>query len=389
MDINYIYGIEQSILSSIIYDNSLLEYLIQNGLSSEDFTNKAHKDIFNSMCNLSKKYLDISELTLSNENKEFENFLIQILATNAISNPVAYIAILKDFKLRNNTVSIAKQIINDENSSGLELYTKLLEHSSNTKLDTMFKITPLDDVEEKEVEVCCKKCLPLVKRTANTIVAKGDTGKTFLLLLNALHYQLEQIINKTFKKCFCWFTEDDLTIIKKRKEILINEHFSIDEAALLRDPRYKDLLEISDELPFHFINKNYNKFEVSEKFYMLQHVLKSRELIILDPLASFIGTNENDNSSDKAFMDLISHWAKKDDKYIALIHHTPSDKLKSRGGEAIRDSSKIQYFVTKPKDKDNKVIENSKELEITVDKDNYKIFQGRTKKFKLEVFPNK
>ena len=52
------------------------------------------------------------------------------------------------------------------------------------------------------------------------------------------------------------------------------------------------------------------------------------------------------------------------------------------------DSSKIQYFVTKPKDKEGKIIETSNELEITVDKDNYKIFNNKPKKFRLKVFPN-
>lgn len=384
----YIHNIEQSILSSIIYDNKLFSFLLENGLDADDFSHVGHKEIFKTMSELSKRYLDINEINIAKENKKFEDLLIQVLVTNAISNPVSYIEILKDYRLKNKTISIAKQIINQNELSGKELYSKLLEETNNIDVNSMFNIKAIDDIEDKEIEVCCLDGLPLVKRTANTIVAKGDTGKTYLLLLNALRYQLEQIKNKTFKKCFCWFTEDDATIIKKRKDLLITEHFSIDDAALLRNPLYKDLLEISDELPFHFINKNYNKFEISEKFYMLQHILKSRELIILDPLASFIGVNENDNSSDKAFMDLISFWAKKDDKYIALIHHTPGDKLKGRGGKAIRDSSKIQYFVTKPKDKEGKIIETSNELEITVDKDNYKIFNNKPKKFRLKVFPN-
>jgi hypothetical protein len=388
MDNTYIHNIEQCILSSIIYDNKLLLFLIENGLESDDFHNIGHQSIFKSMCDLSKKYVDINELNLANENKDFEGFLLQILTTNPVSNPVAYLELLKDNRLKNNTILIAKKIINKSDSTGKELYAMLLESINNIQIDTMFRIKAIDDVEEKEIEVCCRNYLPLVKRTANTIVAKGDTGKSYLLLLDALHYQLEQIKNKTFKKCFCWFTEDDPAIIKERKNKLISEKFSIDDAALLKDPKYKDLLELSDELPFHFINKNYNKFEISEKFYMLQHILKSRELIILDPLASFIGVNENDNSTDKAFMDLIAFWAKKDDKYIALIHHTPGDKLKGRGGEAIRDSSKIQYFLTKPKDKEGKIIEKSKELEIIVDKDNYKIFKNLPRKFKLDVFPD-
>ena len=122
---------------------------------------------------------------------------------------------------------------------------------------------------------------------------------------------------------------------------------------------------------------------------MLQHITRDKELIILDPLASFIGINENDNSSNKAFMDLISHWAKKDDKYIALIHHTPNDKLKGRGGEAIRDSSKVQYFLQKVKDEKGVLVDRAKgSLDVIVDKDNYNIFKDKPKKFRLKVFPN-
>lgn len=387
---NYIFNIEQAILTSIIFDNKLIDLLISKGLVYDDFTSLAHQEIYKIMVNLSKKYIDINETTIANENSKLENTLLQILAANPITNPLSYVDIIKDNKLKHNTIKIAKQIVNDnEEISGKELYSKLLQSINNIQIDNMFKIKSLDDVEDKKVEVCCRNYLPLVKRTANTIVAKGDTGKTFVLLNVALHFVLEQIKKETFKKCLCWFTEDDISIIKERRNLLINTYFTKEDAKLLRDPKYKDLLEITEELPFHFINKTFNKFEIDEKFYMLQHLTKDKELIILDPLASFIGINENDNSSNKAFMDLISYWAKKDDKYIALIHHTPNDKLKSRGGEAIRDSSKIQYFLQKIKDEKGAIIDKAKEsLEVIVDKDNYDIFKDSPKKFRIKVFPN-
>lgn len=387
---NYIFNIEQAILTSIIFDNKLIDLLISKGLVYDDFTSLAHQEIYKIMVNLSKKYIDINETTIANENSKLENTLLQILAANPITNPLSYVDIIKDNKLKHNTIKIAKQIINDnEDISGKELYSKLLQSINNIQIDNMFKIKSLDDVEDKKVEVCCRNYLPLVKRTANTIVAKGDTGKTFVLLNVALHFVLEQIKKETFKKCLCWFTEDDISIIKERRNLLINTYFTKEDAKLLRDPKYKDLLEITEELPFHFINKTFNKFEIDEKFYMLQHLTKDKELIILDPLASFIGINENDNSSNKAFMDLISYWAKKDDKYIALIHHTPNDKLKSRGGEAIRDSSKIQYFLQKIKDEKGAIIDKAKDsLDVIVDKDNYDIFKDSPKKFRIKVFPN-
>ena len=136
---------------------------------------------------------------------------------------------------------IAKQITNDNQEiSGKELYSKLLQSINNIQVDNMFKIKSLDDVEDKNIEVCCQNYLPLVKRTANTIVAKGDTGKTFVLLTVALHYQLEQIKRQTYKKCLCWFTEDDTSIIKERRNLLIDTHFTKSDAELLRDPKYKD-----------------------------------------------------------------------------------------------------------------------------------------------------
>lgn len=387
---NYIFNIEQAILTSIIFDNKLIDLLISKGLVYDDFTSLAHQEIYKIMVNLSKKYIDINETTIANENSKLENTLLQILAANPITNPLSYVDIIKDNKLKHNTIKIAKQIVNDnEDISGKELYSKLLQSINNIQIENMFKIKSLDDVEDKKVEVCCRNYLPLVKRTANTIVAKGDTGKTFVLLNVALHFVLEQIKKETFKKCLCWFTEDDISIIKERRNLLINTYFTKEDAKLLRDPKYKDLLEITEELPFHFINKTFNKFEIDEKFYMLQHLTKDKELIILDPLASFIGINENDNSSNKAFMDLISYWAKKDDKYIALIHHTPNDKLKSRGGEAIRDSSKIQYFLQKIKDEKGAIIDKAKDsLDVIVDKDNYDIFKDSPKKFRIKVFPN-
>lgn len=183
MENNYLLNIEQAILSSIIYDNKIIELLISKGLVYDDFTSLAHQEIFKIMTILSKKYVDINEINIANENANLENSLIQILSTNPITNPISYIEIIKDNKLKINTLKIAKQITNDNQEiSGKELYSKLLQSINNIQIDNMFKIKSLDDVEDKKIEVCCQNYLPLVKRTANTIVAKGDTGKTFVLL---------------------------------------------------------------------------------------------------------------------------------------------------------------------------------------------------------------
>ncbi len=391
---NFVLNIERTLLSTILYDNKNLEIFVKYGLKASDFNFLVHKEIYKAMFSLSKKLLEINLINLHSINQNFEQHLVQIELANPVTNPIHYIETLKDYKLKQEIITNSKKLIaleKDDEVSGKRAFSLLLENINQINLENqkLFKIYPLDDAIADKPKILCSNIVPIVKKTVNLFTAKGGTGKTFLLLTIALHYQLNEIKNKTFNKCFCWFTEDDSSIIKNRKAEIIKDNFSQNDAKLLLDPQYKDLLQISNELPFHFLFKNNkNKFEVEEQFYILKYALKDFELLIFDPLASFLGINENDNSLAKSFMNLMVHWAREEDKAIALIHHTPYKEEKARGSESIRDTSKIHYFIRKIYDKEGKILPNTKDsLEIIIDKDNYNILKNFNKKFRVKVFP--
>jgi len=100
----YNIAFERSVLSSIIFDPEQFDEL-STILKKEDFYLPAHQDIFYAMTLLMQKDQPIDEEFIKKElvrAKKFdEQVLLEVLATNPISNTKAYVEELKD-KVRAN-----------------------------------------------------------------------------------------------------------------------------------------------------------------------------------------------------------------------------------------------------------------------------------------------
>ena len=109
----YNLAIERSILSSIIFDPQQFDEL-GNIIKKEDFYLPAHQEIFDAMGKLYTKDEPIDEEFIKKElvrAKKFEEqALLEVLATNPISNTKAYVEELKDKALKRHLLTLTTEI---------------------------------------------------------------------------------------------------------------------------------------------------------------------------------------------------------------------------------------------------------------------------------------
>ncbi|MDQ7021661.1 MAG: hypothetical protein Q9M91_07655 [Candidatus Dojkabacteria bacterium] len=104
---------------------------------------------------------------------------------------------------------------------------------------------------------------------------------------------------------------------------------------------------------------------------------------------AFYGTDENNNSSARRFMQLFTDWANKENKTIIFIHHSTKNTTQSRGASAFVDAVRTVYELDKVRDKEGNVKESNKRV-VKLTKDNYGI-SNILESFSVlrELFPNK
>ena len=109
----YNLAFERSILSSLIFEPSQFEE-IENMLDPHDFYLGAHQEIYGAMKSLVRKDQPIDEEFIKKElnaKKKFdEGVMLEILASNPISNTLAYIKEIKDKALKRHLLSLTTEI---------------------------------------------------------------------------------------------------------------------------------------------------------------------------------------------------------------------------------------------------------------------------------------
>ena len=360
-------NIESTVISSIIYNPALLD----------KYNSKLHKKLFflpfhiKIMSVIQAQYQAdkaIDEEIIRNKiGREHENDLIYIISKTPINGLDDYIEILQDYSLKRDMQALALDISTSlqNNTSGLALQAKVANISdalaSSNKLD-IFDIQNIQDIEDKEVEFICKAWLPIPIRTVSLVTAPGGTGKSWFVQQLAIR----AIEEGKIKKAFLWLSEDPKEISKNR----FNKVF--DKVLKLEDTSIKSKIDISDSPTIQFLYDDQRKVEVSPLFSHFKVKLQAYDLIILDPLIAFYGTDENNNSSARRFMQLFTDWANKENKTIIFIHHSTKNTTQSRGASAFVDAVRTVYEIDKIRDKDGKAKESNKRV-IKLTKDNYGI----------------
>lgn len=386
-------NIERTVLCSFIHNPYFIHDISEYNLVKDDFSNFYNQKIYEAILHFHSQDLPFDEIVLANylKIKEYESILMEILSITPLGDIQYYIKLLKDNKLKIYIEKLSSKLINNsKDSTGMELLAilqnSLMELDDKSIYDDFLKLRSINEIKEKKVEVIGKSYIPFPQGTVSLIVAPGDTGKTFVSINIALHFTLENIKNKSNKKIFAWLSEDAEGIIKDRYNAILSTLFSEKDQLLIKDR--EDLYQITDEMSFEVLNQKNREFHTNEYFYILKQKLKDFSLIILDPLLGFYTGDENDNSYARRFMQLFMHWAKKENKTIIFIHHSPKKSKDSRGASAIRDASRVLYQVDKIRDKEGKILENSNKLNFYLEKDNYQVSKYLdNKNFTREVFP--
>ncbi len=174
----YNLAIERSILSSILFDPKQFDEL-GTILKKEDFYLPAHQDIFEAMQLLAAKDEPIDEEFIKKEltrAKKFdENVLLEVLATNPISNTKAYVEELKDKALKRHlltlTTEIKKVTIEEDLPSDevIEIVEKKLYDITQQNISSDFKDSPT-------VTTDTLNYIKEMKARGNSILVGVDTG---------------------------------------------------------------------------------------------------------------------------------------------------------------------------------------------------------------------
>ena len=360
-------NIEATLLSSIIYDPALLEKYASK-INKKLFFLPLHQNIIDVILKLSEADKLIDEEIIKNKlGPQFENDLIYILTKNPVSGLDDYLEILQDYAMKRDMQTLAYDITKSlqSNVSGLELQAKvtnLTEKINSSNQLEILEINNISNIEDKEVDFICKSWLPIPVRTVSLVTAPGGTGKSWFVLQLAIRAIQEQKI----KKAFLWLSEDPKEISKNR----FNKIY--EKVVKLTDESIKSKIDISDSPTIQFLYDDQRKVEVSPLFSHFKAKLQEYDLIILDPLIAFYGTDENNNSSARRFMQLFTDWANKENKTIIFIHHSTKNTTQSRGASAFVDAVRTVYEIDKIRDKEGNEKDTHKRL-IKLTKDNYGI----------------
>ena len=377
-------GIEASVLSSIIFEPSQLDKY-GSRLHINLFYLPNHQKILNVILERHKSEKTIDEEIIKHIlGSDIEETLLFILQKNPIHNLDDYLEILQDFSTKREMQNIAFEIGHslESNMSGIEIQAKitnLTKELVNSNPLEILEIQKISEVEDKEVDFICQNWLPVPVRTVSLITAPGGTGKSWLVMQLAIRALEEGRVQKVF----LWLSEDPKEISKNR----FNKIF--DKVVCSNNPDIKEKIAISDSPTIQFLYEEQRRVEVSPLLAHFKAKLQDYDLIILDPLIAFYGTDENNNAYARRFMQLFTDWANKENKTIVFIHHSTKNTTQSRGASAFVDAVRSVYELDKIKDAEGKPKETNKRV-IKLTKDNYGIsnilggFQ-----VERELFPHK
>ncbi len=228
------------------------------------------------------------------------------------------IAIEKIEELFKNAISLAelrerkKEEEKKKQRQILEQYPiallNLIDKNSTTTQIKIVKTFENDDVP-KPPKVFCDV---FPAGYISMLAAPSALGKTYA----AIHFALKYI-EETQKDVCIWLSED-VEQTKYRVYQMLNKTNWEQKKDLLKDKIYH-----IESLPEAIIINNNNKYKVNDSFFdALKQVVEKFNFIVLDPIANFFASSENDNVAARLFMNTLSKLIFKTDKVILLVHHT-------------------------------------------------------------------
>ncbi|WP_152184838.1 DnaB-like helicase N-terminal domain-containing protein [Sulfurimonas indica] len=369
-------NIEQTLLSSLVSNKELIEDCSE--LESLDFIPIAHQEIFKLIRKMHQNNLPMDEDVIIKELKgKYEDELLVVLSKNPASNIEYYVAQVKEYKEKRELKRLLVELeedLQDEILDFAQMKLKLQNAFSGKNYNSK-RLTPTSskDIEAKAPEFYLEDSCPIQKYETTLFTSSGGVGKSFTLLKLLLELQNSNV------NCLGWFSEDSASNTKYRMEILKekNKH--------LKDIEIDIMDKACRPQPFLQIGKN-RQLEVAQFFYEFKMIAKPYDVILLDPLDSFIAIDENSNTEARYLMNLLSEWLEEERKTLLIIHHHNKEGG-ARGATAFINAVRIHYEVISDKKQPQSRFIQTKKANHIQDKKMYEIemFQQESEPLKADA----
>ncbi|MHB8232080.1 MAG: AAA family ATPase [bacterium] len=345
---NHIILTEQALLAGIIIDPKVMQEA--DILTPADFYDSRHREIFTKI-KAAGKEVDLTGFA----GMEYEDYILELMQLPAgLINIEKYIKEIKNASLKRLLISRLAEIQN-ANADFIEIKAKVAELSRKLEQNTVakFDFKAPSAVLAKKTSFLLDDFIPLPLGAVTMISSRGGSGKSALALQLALRAADRQI------PTLAWLSEDPDYTTKYRLE-KISQFTEIQVN--------NDYLRFTDQIPFQVLKKSDKQIRINPIFYEFRAACRDFKLIIIDPLIAFFGGNENDNGEARQFMDLLTEWAKRDNKSIVLIHHHSkfANIGDARGATAFVDAARAHYTLEADKS-------DNKNILIKLEKDNWGI----------------
>ena len=372
----YNFNFERAVLSSVIFDPATFD-TISIPLNADDFFLPFHRALYSAIEAIAIKEQPISDDFIMLEMQKAKTYdemaLLEVMSANPISNVMAYVKHIKQFsssrKLQNLSMEMNKDIQAEDKELDdvLDMARDRLEEIESGSFS--LELVSAKDLKEVLPTFHLKNWLPIPSSALSLISADGGVGKTWLVIQIAVRYVVE---HKFEKKAFLWLSEDPEGVIKER----LREVIEFLGYASSHDNIVHCVTFSTTEPPALIVRKGFKTSSISSKFYTIKKQLRGFGLIVFDPLSSFMGGDENDNSEASTFMKPFKKWCAEEDKSIVFLHHHTKGDGKSagvfRGATTLRTSVRIAYEMDIVRDFKGNREEGKREMRsIKLTKDNW------------------
>ena len=173
------------------------------------------------------------------------------------------------------------------------------------------KIVKLSEIEPVKASFILTGWIPLPLRAVTLLNSSGGLGKTRMSLLIA-----DKLSVLEGKKSLLWLTEDHPGQVRQTYEELVTNDMAKQES-------FEDIHLVKDEaIQLCYVENRIFKPNRKAIEELSDYVVDTdASLLVLDPLLSFYGGNENDNSQADIFMLGLVGIAQALNISILLIHH--------------------------------------------------------------------
>ena len=369
---------ENALLFTILLNQTINEFILDmkriSFLEPEDFYDERNRKLYKALLDFKEKRELPDPLRLFEYFKEAGDmntalYVTELTSSQVIPSPnlVKHAQIIKKYSYQRQIDQLSAQIrIILQNSGDSEKTTEKIKEIANNIADLTHKsenilkddtIRSIDYSRAQKPKAVCYGLLPV--GSVSLLAAPAGTGKTYTAIALAFSF-----IAETKGKVLLWLSEDLDAVDYRIKQMIENTSWKSKEELILSNLRY-----VYDEAQPLLI-KTYGATMIDPHMASrLENYMQQFDFLILDPLLSFFGSNENDNSSARLFLNALSKLVRGTEKSILLIHHTGKNKDDSenndpykileglkdriRGASAFVDGVRTALYLKKNRDDKN------------------------------------